>query len=174
MVVDIGGGTTDIAVISLSGIVYSRSLRVAGNQMDDAIMEYVKKKYNLLIGERTAEAIKMQIGSAFPLANEMRMEVRGRDLLRGLPGVVTLTDSEIRDALAICVASIVDAIKVALEHTPPELSAARMQSWVMLSISTGSLGATASAARAAGLAGRSPASDRARAAARSRRIASAY
>jgi rod shape-determining protein MreB len=123
MVVDIGGGTTDVAVISLAGIVYSHSVRVAGNAMDEVIVDHVKRKHNLLIGERTAEAIKMQIGSAFPLANEMRMEVRGRDLLRGLPGAVIVTDSEIRDALSTCVASIVDAIKVALERTPPELSA---------------------------------------------------
>jgi rod shape-determining protein MreB len=91
--------------------------------MDEVIMDHVKRKHNLLIGERTAEAIKTQIGSAFPLANEMRMEVRGRDLVRGLPGAATITDSEIRDALSPCVAIIVDAIKIALERTPPELSA---------------------------------------------------
>jgi rod shape-determining protein MreB len=91
--------------------------------MDEVIIEHVKRKHNLLIGERTAEAIKIEIGSAFPLANEMRMEVRGRDLVRGLPGAAVLTDSEIRDALSSCVASIVSAIKVALERTPPELSA---------------------------------------------------
>ena len=122
LIVDIGGGTTDVAVISLAGVVYSHSVRTAGNAMDQMIVDHVKRKHNLLIGERTAEAIKMQIGSAFPLSNEMRMEVRGRDLLRGLPGTITVTDSEIRDALAPCVASIVDAIKVALERTPPELS----------------------------------------------------
>jgi rod shape-determining protein MreB len=123
LIVDIGGGTTDVAVISLAGIVYAHSVRIAGNAMDEVIIDHVKRKHNLLIGERTAEAIKMQIGSAFPLANEMRMEVRGRDLVRGLPGAATITDSEIRDALSPCVASIVDAIKIALERTPPELSA---------------------------------------------------
>ncbi len=123
LIVDIGGGTTDVAVISLAGVVYSHSVRVAGNAMDEVIIEHVKRKHNLLIGERTAEAIKMQIGSAFALDNEMRMEVRGRDLARGLPGVVTVTDSEIRDALSTCVAAIVNAIRVALERTPPELSA---------------------------------------------------
>ena len=123
LIVDIGGGTTDVAVISLAGIVYAHSVRVAGNAMDEVIIDHVKRKHNLLIGERTAEAIKMQIGSAFPLDNEMRMEVRGRDLARGLPGAVTLTDSEIRDALSTCVATIVNAIRVALERTPPELSA---------------------------------------------------
>jgi rod shape-determining protein MreB len=123
LIVDIGGGTTDVAVISLAGIVYAHSVRVAGNAMDEVIIEHVKRKHNLLIGERTAEAIKMQIGSAFALDNEMRMEVRGRDLARGLPGVVTVTDSEIRDALSTCVAAIVNAVRVALERTPPELSA---------------------------------------------------
>jgi rod shape-determining protein MreB len=123
LIVDIGGGTTDVAVISLAGIVYARSVRMAGNAMDEVIIDHVKRKHNLLIGERTAEAIKIQIGSAFPLANEMRMEVRGRDLVRGLPGTATVTDSEIRDALSPCVASIVDAIRIALERTPPELSA---------------------------------------------------
>jgi rod shape-determining protein MreB len=123
MVVDIGGGTTDVAVISLSGIVYSRSLRVAGNQMDNTIMQYLKRRYNLLIGERTAEAIKIQIGSAFPLDQHMGMEIRGRSLIEGMPKTLTVDDSEIREALAECVATIVNAIRVALEQTPPELSA---------------------------------------------------
>ena len=123
LIVDIGGGTTDVAVISLAGIVYAHSVRIAGNAMDEVIIDHVKRKHNLLIGERTAEAIKIEIGSAFPLGNEMRMEVRGRDLVRGLPGAATITDSEIRDALSPCVATIVDAIKIALERTPPELSA---------------------------------------------------
>jgi rod shape-determining protein MreB len=122
-IVDIGGGTTDVAVISLAGIVYSHSVRVAGNAMDEMIIDHCKRKHNLLIGERTAELIKIQIGSAFPLANEMRMEVRGRDLIRGIPGTVTVTDSEIRDALSNCVASIVGAIRTALECTPPQLCA---------------------------------------------------
>jgi rod shape-determining protein MreB len=123
LIVDIGGGTTDVAVVSLAGIVYSHSVRIAGNAMDEVIIDHMRRKHNLLIGERTAEAIKMQIGSAFPLDKEMQMDVRGRDLVRGLPGTTTVTDSEIRDALATCVISIVDAIRVALERTPPELSA---------------------------------------------------
>jgi rod shape-determining protein MreB len=133
LIVDIGGGTTDVAVISLAGIVYAHSVRVAGNAMDERIIEHVKRKHNLLIGERTAEEIKIQIGSAFPLANEMRMEVRGRDLTRGIPGAVTVTDSEIRDAISPCVTSIVNAIKVTLERTPPELSADISDHGVVLS-----------------------------------------
>jgi len=123
LIVDIGGGTTDVAVISLAGVVYSNSVRVAGNAMDEAIIEHLRSKHNLLIGERTAEEIKVQIGSAFQLENEMRMEVRGRDLIRGVPGAITVTDAEIRQALGTCVGSIVSAVKVALENTPPELSA---------------------------------------------------
>jgi rod shape-determining protein MreB and related proteins len=123
MIVDIGGGTTDVAVICLSGIVYSRSLRVAGNQMDDAIMNYVRRKHNLLIGERTAEEIKIKIGSAYPLDQPLTMEVKGRHLLEGMPRTITIQDSEIREALSECVATILNAIRVALEQTPPELSA---------------------------------------------------
>ena len=123
MVVDIGGGTTDVAVISLSGIVYARSVRVAGNEMDDAIMQYLKRKYNLLIGERTAEAIKIQIGSAYPLDRPLTMEIKGRNLIEGVPKTVSIEDSEIREALSECVATIMNAIRVALERTPPELSA---------------------------------------------------
>jgi rod shape-determining protein MreB and related proteins len=123
MIVDIGGGTTDVAVISLSGIVYSRSVRVAGNEMDDAIMSYLKRKYNLLIGERTAEQIKMTIGSAYPLDRPLTMEIKGRNLIEGVPKTVTIEDSEIREALSDCVATILNAIRVALERTPPELSA---------------------------------------------------
>jgi rod shape-determining protein MreB len=123
MIVDIGGGTTDIAVISLSGIVYSRSVRVAGNEMDDAIMHYLKRKFNLLVGERTAEQIKMEIGSAFPLDRPLSMEVKGRDLIEGVPKTITVVDAEIREALCECVDTIVNAIRVALERTPPELSA---------------------------------------------------
>ena len=123
MIVDIGGGTTDIAVISLSGIVYSRSVRVAGNEMDEAIIQYIKKTYNLLIGERTAEAIKMEIGSAFPLEERLNMEIKGRHLIEGVPKTITITDEEIREALAETVNVIVDAVRVALERTPPELSA---------------------------------------------------
>ena len=123
MVVDIGGGTTDVAVVSLSGIVYSRSVRVAGNEMDDAIMQYLKRKYNLLIGERTAEAIKIQVGSAYPLERPLTMEIKGRNLIEGVPKTITIDDSEIREALGECVATIMNAIRVALERTPPELSA---------------------------------------------------
>jgi rod shape-determining protein MreB len=123
MVVDIGGGTTDVAVISLSGIVYSRSVRVAGNEMDDAIMQFLKRKYNLLIGERTAEQIKMNVGSAYPLDKPITMDIKGRNLIEGVPRTITVDDTEIREALAECVATIMNAIRVALERTPPELSA---------------------------------------------------
>ncbi|NDJ11688.1 MAG: rod shape-determining protein [Acidobacteriia bacterium] len=123
MVVDIGGGTTDIAVISLSGIVYSRSVRVAGNAIDDAITQFMKRKYNLLIGERTAEQIKIQIGSAYPLDKPLSMEIKGRHLIDGVPRTVEVSDSEIREALSECIATILNGIRVALERTPPELSA---------------------------------------------------
>jgi rod shape-determining protein MreB len=123
MVVDIGGGTTDIAVISLAGIVYSKSVRVAGNEMDEAIIQYIKKKYNLLIGERTAEQIKLELGSAFPLDEPITMEIKGRDLIEGIPKTLTITDAEIREALAEPISIIVNAVRVALERTPPELSA---------------------------------------------------
>jgi len=123
MVVDIGGGTTDVAVISLSGIVYSRSLRVAGNHMDEAIMDYAKRRYNLLIGERTAEHIKMEIGSASTLDKPRTAEIKGRSLIEGIPTAVTVDDSEIREALSESVSTIASAIRAALERTPPELSA---------------------------------------------------
>jgi len=123
MVVDIGGGTTDIAVISLSGIVYSRSVRMAGNQMDEAIMNYLKRKYNLLIGERTAEQIKIELGSAYPLDKPLTMEIKGRNLIEGVPKTITIEDSEIREALGESISTIMNAIRVALERTPPELSA---------------------------------------------------
>jgi rod shape-determining protein MreB and related proteins len=123
MIVDIGGGTTDIAVISLAGIVYSKAVRVAGNEMDEAIIQYVKKSYNLLIGERTAEQIKMELGSAFPLDERKTMEIKGRHLIEGVPKTITITDEEVREALAETVNVIVDAVRVALERTPPELSA---------------------------------------------------
>ena len=123
MVVDIGGGTTDIAVISLAGIVYSKSVRVAGNEMDEAIIQYIKKKYNLLVGERSAEQIKLDIGSAYPLDEPMTMEIKGRDLIEGIPKTLTVTDAEIREALAEPISIIVNAVRVALERTPPELSA---------------------------------------------------
>jgi rod shape-determining protein MreB and related proteins len=123
MIVDIGGGTTDVAVISLSGIVYSRSVRVAGNEIDEAITQYLKRKYNLLIGERTAEMIKITIGSAYPLDTPISMEIKGRNLVEGIPKTLTIWDTEIREAIEECVATIVNAIRVALERTPPELSA---------------------------------------------------
>ncbi len=123
MIVDIGGGTTDIAVISLAGIVYSRAVRVAGNEMDEAITQYIKKAHNLLIGERTAEQIKTQLGSAFELDESLKIEIRGRHLIEGVPKTTIVTDAEIREALADTVAVIVDAVRVALEQTPPELSA---------------------------------------------------
>jgi len=123
MVVDIGGGTTDIAVISLAGIVYSKSVRVAGNEMDESVIQYIKKKYNLLIGERTAEQIKLEIGSAFPLDEPITMEIKGRDLIEGIPKTLTITDAEIREALAEPISIILNAVRVALERTPPELSA---------------------------------------------------
>ena len=123
LVVDIGGGTTDVAVISLSGIVYSCSLRIAGNHMDEAIANYLKRKYNLLIGERTAEQIKIEIGSAYTLGKPLTMEIKGRSLIEGVPKTVTVNDSEIREALSESVSTIVSAIRMALERTPPELSA---------------------------------------------------
>lgn len=122
MVVDIGGGTTDVAIISLAGIVYSHSVKIAGNAMDEVIIEHCRRKYSVLIGERTAESVKIEIGSAFPLANPMTMEVKGRDLVAGIPKTLTLNDVEIREALSGCVNGIVEAIRVALERTPAELS----------------------------------------------------
>jgi rod shape-determining protein MreB len=123
MVVDIGGGTTDVAVISLGGIVVSQSIRIAGNRMDDSITRYIRRVYNLQIGERTAEEIKIKIGSAFKLDQELAMEIRGRDLINGLPKTVKITSEEIREALAETVAAIIEAVKAVLERTPPELAA---------------------------------------------------
>jgi len=123
IVVDIGGGTTDIAVISLGGIVYSRAVRTAGDAMDNAVAEFVKRKHKLLIGERTAEEIKIQLGSAFPFDEARAMDVRGRHIVEGVPKTIIVTDGEVREALEPAVSSIVDAVRVALERTPPELSA---------------------------------------------------
>lgn len=123
MIIDIGGGTTEIAVISLAGIVFSRSIRIGGDEMDQAIIDYLKKTYNLMIGERTAEDIKIKIGSAFPLEEELTMEVRGRDLVAGLPKMITISSEEIREALAEPIAQIVESVRITLERTPPELSA---------------------------------------------------
>lgn len=132
MVVDIGGGTAEVAVISLGGIVTSRSVRVAGDEFDDSIINYIKKKYNLLIGERTAEEIKIGIGSAYPYPDEGEMEIKGRNLLDGLPSNIKITSEEIREALSDPVASIVDAIRSTLELTPPELSADIIDRGIML------------------------------------------
>jgi len=123
MIVDIGGGTTDIAVISMNGIVYNHSIRIAGNEMDEAIIQHIKKKYNLLIGEKTAEQVKMQIGSAYPLDEPMTLEIKGRDLREGIPKTIVVDDQEMREAIEDVVAAIIEAIKISLEKTPPELSA---------------------------------------------------
>ncbi|MDP8260652.1 MAG: rod shape-determining protein [Candidatus Gygaella obscura] len=122
MIIDIGGGTSEIAVISLGGIVNSKSIRIGGDEMDQAVSEYLKKTYNLMVGERTAEEIKIKIGSAFSLDEEKSIEVRGRDLIVGLPKTVTITSEEIRDALKETISAIIDAVKMVLERTPPELS----------------------------------------------------
>ena len=122
MVVDIGGGTTDVAIISLGGIVYSESVRVAGDQIDAAIIGYVKREYNLLIGEHMAERVKIELGSAYPLAEKKQMAVKGRDLISGIPRTVLVDDTEVREALQDCITTIVGAIRLALENTPPELA----------------------------------------------------
>ncbi|MFP4596640.1 MAG: rod shape-determining protein [Persicimonas sp.] len=123
MIVDVGGGTTEVAVISLSGIVYSQSVRVGGDKMDEAIVQHMKRKYNLLVGERTAEMIKCTIGTAYPTEEVMTMEVKGRDLVAGLPKTLEVNSDEIRDALQEPINAIVEAVRIALERTPPELSA---------------------------------------------------
>jgi rod shape-determining protein MreB len=124
MIVDIGGGTTEVAVISLSGIVYAKSVRIAGDEMDEAIVQYIKKHYNLLVGERRAEEIKMTLGSAYPMGGERRtMEVKGRDLIDGIPKTIVITDEEIREALREPVMTIVETVRTCLERTPPELAA---------------------------------------------------
>ena len=123
LIIDIGGGTTEVAIISMSGIVFSKSVRIAGDEMNEAIVNYIKKKYNLLIGERTAEAVKMEIGSAYPMEQLMTMEVKGRDLVAGIPKTLIISDEEIREALTETFSTIVEAVKIALERTPPELAA---------------------------------------------------
>jgi rod shape-determining protein MreB len=123
MIIDIGGGTTEVAVISLSGVVYSNSARVGGDKMDEAIINYVKRKYNLLIGERTAERIKITIGTASPTDENESMEVKGRDLVAGVPKTLEIKSEEVREALAETVNQVVEAAKIALERTPPELAA---------------------------------------------------
>lgn len=132
MIVDIGGGTTEVAIISLGGIVTSRSIRVAGDEMDEAIIQYIKKLYNLMIGERTSEQLKMDLGTALPLEKEETMEIRGRDLVSGLPKTLVVSSEEIREALSDTVNNIVDAVKVTLEKTPPELAADIMDRGIVL------------------------------------------
>lgn len=123
MIVDIGGGTTEVALISLAGIVFSRTVRVGGDQMDECIVQYMKRVYNLMIGERTAEEVKISMGSAYPVEEETSAEIKGRDLVAGLPKTLTITSEEVREALQEPISSIVDAIRVTLEHCPPELAA---------------------------------------------------
>ncbi len=122
MIVDIGGGTSDVAVISLAGIVYSRSVRVGGDKMDEAIIQHIKRKYNLLVGERTAELVKMTVGTAYPTEEELSMEIKGRDLVAGVPRTLKISGEEIRNALSEPINAIVEAVKVTLERTPPELA----------------------------------------------------
>jgi len=132
MIVDVGGGTTEVAVISLGGIVTSCSIRIAGDEMDEAIMQYVKRTYNLMIGERTAEEIKIKIGTAYPVENEEKEEVRGRDLVTGLPKTITITSKEVHHALSEPVAAIIEAIRNTLEKTPPELAADIMDRGIVM------------------------------------------
>ncbi|SHI47174.1 rod shape-determining protein MreB [Clostridium amylolyticum] len=133
MIVDMGGGTTEIAVISLGGIVTSKSLRIAGDELDQALISYIKKEYNLMIGERTSEAIKMELGSAFKTDDEERtMNIKGRDLISGLPKTIEITETQIREALREPISSIIEAIKTTLEKTPPELAADIMDKGIML------------------------------------------
>lgn len=132
MIVDVGGGTTEVAVVSLGGIVVSHSLRVGGDEMDDAIIAYVKRDYKILIGHQTAEELKLEIGSAFPMRQEMKAEIRGRDLVTGLPKTLILTSEEVRDALKDPVDQIVDAVKLTLDKTPPELASDIMDRGIML------------------------------------------
>lgn len=133
MIVDIGGGTSEVAVISMGGIVSSKSIRCGGDELDAAIINHIKKRYNLLIGERTAEDIKIQIGSAFPMEREEAMEIKGRNLLNGLPETINITTSEVRDAMSEPLSRIVDAIKCTLEQTPPELAADIIDNGMILS-----------------------------------------
>jgi rod shape-determining protein MreB and related proteins len=123
MIIDIGGGTTEVAIISLAGIVYSRSVRVAGDELDEAVVQYMKRAYSLMIGERTAEEIKIRIGSAYPMEKEMTMEVKGRDMVAGLPKTITITSQEVREAIIEPLNTIIDAVRTTLERCPPELSA---------------------------------------------------
>ena len=132
MIVDIGGGTTEIAIISLGGIVCSKSLRIGGDEMDDAIIQHLKRSYNLMVGERTAEEIKIKVGSAYPLEEESTIEIKGRDLIAGLPKTIKITSQEIRDALSEPISSIVESVRVILEKAPPELSADLVEQGIVL------------------------------------------
>ena len=132
MIIDIGGGTTEIAVISLAGIVFSKSIRIGGDEMNEAIIEYLKKTYNLMVGERTSEDIKIKIGSAYPLEEEMTLEVKGRDLVAGLPKTVTITSEEVREALQEPLRAILEITKISLERTPPELAADLIEHGIVL------------------------------------------
>ena len=132
MIVDIGGGTTEVAVISLGGIVASQSVRVGGDELDDAIIQFIKKEYSLALGERTAEEVKIALGSAWPLEEELHAEIRGRDLVTGLPKTIVTTTEEIREAIEEPVSAIVDAVKVTLDKTPPELAADIMEQGIVL------------------------------------------
>jgi rod shape-determining protein MreB len=132
MIVDIGGGTTEVAIISLAGIVFSRSLRTAGDELDEAIINYMRRAYNLMIGERTAEEIKIKIGSAYPLEKETTMEVKGRDLVHGLPKTLTVTSQEVREALSEPVSQIIESVRITLERCPPELSADLVERGIVL------------------------------------------
>lgn len=132
MIIDIGGGTTEMAVISLAGVVFSKSIRIGGDEMDEAITNYLKRTYNLMIGERTAEEIKIRIGSGYPLEEEMTMDVRGRDLVAGLPKSISITSEEVREALSEPITQIVEAVRITLERTPPELSADLIEKGLIL------------------------------------------
>ncbi len=132
MIVDIGGGTTEVAVISLAGVVFSRSVRAAGDRMDEAIIQHIKRKYNLLIGERTAELIKITIGSAYPGNKIETMEIRGRDLVAGVPRIIEIIDEEIREALMEPVHQVVESVRIALERTPPELASDIVEKGIVL------------------------------------------
>src|SRR5690606_37462493 len=132
MIVDIGGGTTEVAVISLGGVVAAQSARVGGDELDEAIIAYIKKEYSLALGERTAEEIKITLGSAWPLEEELRAQIRGRDLVTGLPKTIVVSTGEIREAIEEPVAAICDAVKVTLDKTPPELAADIMEHGITL------------------------------------------
>ncbi|PTX99679.1 rod shape-determining protein [Verrucomicrobia bacterium LW23] len=132
MIVDIGGGTTEVAIISLAGIVFSRSVRVAGDELDESIMNYMRRAYNLMIGERSAEEIKIKLGSSFPMEKEMSMEVRGRDLVAGLPKTLTITSQEVREAMMEPIQVIVESVRITLERCPPELSADLVERGIVL------------------------------------------